>query len=284
MSQLRQSTPPTHENRADEAGRRGARAGFARGLVVAFVVFGLGAAGCGEDDSPAPTDVTDAAADGAEVGEADAADANLAPRCRPGPGASGRPRSIEEVVQLVNSLPAPVGIDCFLQSLDRPLGVAATRSLTSLQPSVGVRSPRMFLFSGPLVMSIVPEGKGSRLVEFGQFVGEARTLKGELAFPIAGLISPAEAFKGIRNGSGTTCRVCHASEERAVDIGYAEAFISRALRPQDRQLVDLETVRRERAICDARVEPDRCAFLRALFDHGEVSEQNFDRTVPTIFD
>src|SRR5687767_916415 len=146
-------------------------------LRITFLLV-LGLAACDASSVPPPATVKDAGSgsDTAEVGP-------VLPRCRAPAGFSGSPRTIAEAIALVNALPPPVTLACFLQSLDRPLYAYATYSVISLQPAVGARSPRIFLFdgkSGGLVMSIVPEGMGSHALEFGQFVDETRTIKGEI--------------------------------------------------------------------------------------------------------
>jgi len=46
----------------------------------------------------------------------------------------------------------------------------------------------------------------------------------------------------------------------------------------------LEDVRAERTACPDEDTGERCAILRALFDHGEVLPRDFPETLPTIFD
>jgi hypothetical protein len=195
---------------------------------------------------------------------------------------SRAPAGIRDVVALINSLPMPVDLPCFVESLERPLRVNATVSFISLQRASGQRSPRIFLFSGPLVMSIVPEGEGSDLVEMGQLIDEQRSLKGEVGFPVTAALPERDPFARIRSGDGTTCRFCHPGEVLADSTDGVEAFLSGALRPTFSARVELETLRRERAICDPAAEPERCAILTALFDHGDVLAADFPATVPTI--
>jgi hypothetical protein len=240
-------------------------------LVLALLLFGCGAAA----DPGADADVRDAA-----VPEAPAV-----PRCRPPAGVSGSPRTIDQVVALVNALPAPVTLPCLIESLDRPLQAFATHSVISLQPAAGIRSPRIFLIVGELVMSLVPDGMGSHTLEFGQFVDATRTIKGEIGFPVEGTLdraAPYDRILNINGTRGTSCRFCHPDEEQATSIDYARAFISGAFRPNWRTRVEIPTVREERARCDAAVEPGRCAILGALFDHGPVEQRELPETVPTI--
>lgn len=213
----------------------------------------------------------------------DARDAVVATGCRPPAGVSGAPANIAETVALVNALPHPVTLTCLLESLDRPLRVDAVNSVISLQPARGRRSPRLFLASGKLILSVVPEGSGSALVEFGEFVDETRTVKGELEFPIEAPIEVVAAYRRLHGPRSSLCAGCHRGEEAADDLGYPEAFVSAAVRPVPRDRVPLEQVRAEHEACDASAEPQRCAFFRALFDHGPVVQWEFPEDLPTIF-
>ena len=78
--------------------------------------------------------------------------------CRPALGVSGSPTTISEALILINTLPKPTTLACFLEALDRPLTLYMTESDRSLQPSPGPRSPRTFVLRGDLEMSFVVEG------------------------------------------------------------------------------------------------------------------------------
>jgi hypothetical protein len=217
--------------------------------------------------------------------------ASATPRlCPPPPGVSARPRTIAETVALVNALPRPMTVACFLESLERPLYVNATRSFISLQPAVGNRSPRMFLMFDGMSISIVPEGSGSKLIEFGEFVTPERTLKAEMKTPVVAEVKPEDPFvspiatTGLNAGMGTTCRTCHSLEEQWEPIPFARAFASVALRPDPRTRVSLASVAAEREACPDDDQGERCTMLRALFDHGEVLPRDFPEALPTIFD
>jgi hypothetical protein len=278
-------------------GRRFARRpGMA--LRLGFLASSLGWAAC-TGSAGTSAGGFDAAAMDAGAPEASAPDVSVpealpARRCFPGPGISGAPASIAEAVRLVNSLPHPVSVTCFIESLDRPLRANATDSTISLQPAVGSRSPRIFLLSDTLIMSIVVDGKGRNLVEFGQFVSATRTLKAEIGFPVTTDVQPSDPFARIHSVSpsgavGTSCRFCHGDEEAVPDMngqmidGPSTPYVSSALRPDWRNEVPLDRVRAERATCDAAVEPDRCELLGALLDHGAVVETKFPQEIPTIF-
>jgi hypothetical protein len=204
-------------------------------------------------------------------------------RCRAAAGTMGRPRSIRALVDLVNALPRPLELTCMLESFERPLDAHAVISLVSLQPAMGERSPRIFLLSGPLIMSIVPVGPGSALLELGELVDARRSLKGELHFPVTDRLTQASPYEKIYDGQGTSCRFCHPAEEAAEGLAVPPAFVSGAFSPDARYRVGLDRVHEERRTCDEGKEPARCALLRALFDHGEVREGEFPPTVPTIF-
>jgi len=224
--------------------------------------------------SPAPRLAPDAAPNDDVAAPASA--------CRPA-GVSGSPRTVAEVVVLANALPRPLELPCFLESLDRPLQVHAALSTVSLQPAPAARSPRIFLFLGDVIMSVVPEGQGQQLLEMGQLVAADRSVKAELRFPISEPVGPDYPFAHVRDEGGTTCRFCHPREAPAPEISPS-AFSSGAFSPIYRARVDVESLRAERSRCDEAAEPARCAILRALFDHGEVRGRDFPMGVPTAFD
>lgn len=203
-------------------------------------------------------------------------------RCAPAPGTTGSPATIAETIDLVNGLPKPVSLACFLEALDRPLRLVATQSVFSAQPAVGRRSPRIFLFIDGIIHSIVPDGSARDFLEMGEATTPGRSIKAELEFPIAENITLATAFERLPMGDITTCGVCH--DGRVPVLGIEGAVESEVLRPADRELVPLAELEAEAQSCDAGLEPERCAMLGALFQHGDVVPAEFPRTVPTIFD
>ncbi len=219
---------------------------------------------------------------GPEQGADGSGAANEPERCVPAPGTTGSPSSIAETVALVNGLPKPASLPCFVEALERPLHVVATRSFFSAQPAVGARSPRIFLFMEGIIHSIVPEGSASNLLEMGEATSPGQSIKAELEFPIAGDITPATAFERLPLNDITTCGVCHNGHVPA--LGIEGAFESEVLRPGDEELVPLADVEREARECDAALEPERCALLGALFQHGQVLPTEFPRSIRTIFD
>lgn len=204
--------------------------------------------------------------------------------CATPAGVSGSPQTIGEAVDLINALPKPTSLACYLESLDRPLRLYATRGTVSAQPAVGERSPRIFMFTGPLIGSVVPDGVGSELLEFGQLVG-LHSIKGELHFPVETPLPPEAPYQRVMfDEAVTSCAFCHRAEAPGMRVGTSTAFSSRALRPVPYERVLLSAVQQEAETCDHTVEPLRCDLLEALFGHGQIVFQEFPQELPTFFD
>jgi len=227
-----------------------------RQRVFATVAMAVLATGCGASNGSAPVPPNEPPRD-----------------CVPSGGATGSPGTIEEAVALINSLPRPTSVACLVESLDRPLRLSATESDFSAQPAHGRRSPRIFLFSGPLILSVVPDGPGAEVVEFSQFDDSGRSIKVAPEAPYTKVMFQPEL---------THCGLCHADEQPAYRVGNAWAYSSRALRPVDSTLVPLEELRREASTCDASVEPERCRLLQELFEHGTPRAHSFPASFSTF--
>jgi hypothetical protein len=205
------------------------------------------------------------------------------PRCVAPEGAPTSPQTVADVLALINALPSPVTLPCFLQALARPLKMHASVSLISAQPSAGARSPRIFLFFDGMRMSVVPAGAGAPLLELGEIREESRSLKAEVLFPVTTPLDAATPYQRILfTPTVTRCGFCHPVEEPDPDITFATAFTSVALRPLDSYAVSIDSLANELSICDPTAEPDRCAMLQALFDQGPPVEQPFPADLPTI--
>lgn len=185
-------------------------------------------------------------------------------------------------------LPQPVTLLCFLQSLPRPLSLAATSSEISAQPAVGKRSPRVFLAYGDLVLTIALEGDGKSLLEFGHFVSATRSVKGELHFPLQGELRDAEPYENILQPSlgATTCVSCHLNEEPAGEGYPAVAFRSAAFAPFETLEVRLSFLKTELSYCVNKALPagkdhERCSLIVALFQ-GEVQPYTFPEGMPDM--
>lgn len=256
------------------------------GIALALLAA-LAASACGGGDpasgvGPEPVPSSDA---NAPEPEPDAAIAAPPPECVAPAGVSTAPRTVAEAVALINALPKPLSLACFLESLTRPLALQAVDSLLSAQPAQGKRSPRLFVFFEGLTLSIVPEGPGAHLLEFGELRGEAQSLKAELEFPITGPLDEAAAYERVYfDDDISTCGFCHQGEERALDVASPLAFVSPALAPRWDQRVPLADLVLEHASCDAEQEPERCAMLAALFGRSPVPvEHDFPEDFATFF-
>lgn len=245
---------------------------------------------CGSDPEAASDDLVGQASDVAEERTPDSPPVDRAPtpvaqaaeeepgsppqtraRCSPPSGVSGSPRTIQQAVELMNALPKPTSLTCFVESLDRPLELYMTRSVLSVQPANGTRSPRTFIVKGELLMAIVPDGSVSSLLELGQLTAASRSIKGEIEFPLTSDVTASGITEHIRVGDVSLCGGCHGGETRPIDSFFIDgAFESAVAVPLSAYEVDLESLRGEASECDAEQEPTRCAMLGALFDHGEV--------------
>jgi hypothetical protein len=184
------------------------------------------------------------------------------------------PASIDEVIETIGTLPSPVTLDCFLISLERPLGLELTSNTFSAQPADGEASPRVFLVSDALTMSVVPSGVGRRLLEFGERTPADLSVKAELEFPITLPLDPALPFDRVATPDGPTltgCGLCHSHETEVADGRFA----STPLQPRSNTLVQIDTLLTEHELCDPDVEPERCGMLSALLDHGAVYHEPF---------
>lgn len=193
-------------------------------------------------------------------------------RCVAPLGVIGSPSTIEEALILMNSLPRPTTLECFIQSLDRPLSVYLTSSSGSLQPSPGARSPRTFIVNGNLVMSIVFDGEAGETLELGYRTSPDRSIKTEILFPLERDITTAGMFDRVVEGSLTICGRCHTGEIFTSNVAEFPqgVFESAVIVPSPVFTVPLEALRAEEAECDPALESNRCGMLDAFFDHGEV--------------
>ena len=189
------------------------------------------------------------------------------------------PTSVDEAVARIDALPKPTSLACFIASLPGPLSVVPSQSLLSLQPAAGRRSPRVFLVMESLILSIVLDGDGRQLLEFGEFVDERRTIKAEIEFPVTATLDPAAPYTRIQmDGRGTQCGVCHGQEIASGEI--PEAFVSIALRPLPETLVPLSELEEAFLRCDASAEPFRCELLTALFAARPITQGSFPESLP----
>jgi len=197
---------------------------------------------------------------------------------------NGSPRTIEDATALLNALPKPTSVACFVESLDRPLTAYATSSTFSAQPAFSAKSPRVFIKIDRLWLSVVMDGESSYLLELSYLQpDEQRSVKGEVQMPLNDALQPSAPYDRIRYGSGTGCGLCHYGEEQVSSVSFTQAFASIAFRPRPDTRVALDSLLAERQRCDFTKEPHRCGMLSALFDGGPVVEEVFPVSMPTFF-
>lgn len=186
------------------------------------------------------------------------------------------PSTIDQVVTLINSLPKPLSIDCFLTTLPKPMQVFAVNNAFSAQPSAGVESPRIFILQSNLSLSVVPTGPGRNFLELGQFVVGGQSVKAEVEFPItANLPADLPYTSLLDTAGGTNCRFCH-QREAPIALGFAgPAFVSDVVKPDPFRRVTSFTLRQYALACDSNLEAYRCAMLRAIFISGQGRDTDF---------
>lgn len=190
------------------------------------------------------------------------------------------PHSIEELIDLINILPKPLNTDCLISSLKRPLLINATSSTLSAQPASD-GNPRIFIFKGDLIITIVTGGEGAKVLEFSELTSQTRSIKGELPLPIRENISYSSPFSKISRMNQTTCSGCHRSETLEFDLEGVAVYSSLAFRPTTNKLIPLETLKQYHYVCQALNDSSqRCSILSALFKTNEVSLKEFPSEFP----
>lgn len=197
--------------------------------------------------------------------------------------ARGEPSAITDAVARLGALPLPADGACFVATLPRPLAVVATLGVTSAQPAGGKSSPRLFFLLPKLVISAVPAGDGSKVLEFGEWVTATRTIKGEVGLPIVAPLAADAAFQRALYGSDRTiCATCHRAE--APHPSIPNAFVSAAFKPEPGTFVKLAELEALHDVCAREDDAsERCAMFHAVFDFGLVTEGAFAPEVETFF-
>lgn len=191
-------------------------------------------------------------------------------------GATGTPRSVEQVVALINSLPRPVTLPCFLEALDHPIHMFASQSSASAQPASGPENPRFFIFNLPLIMTVTTDGVGeNKLLLSVLKPGNLLSTKAQIEFPVSGELTTEMPYTSAFSNGGTSCRACHQNESADPTVNVAAAFMSSALRPLAASEVDLNSMESQYQLCNPLQTPDRCLMLRVLFGTGPVLRTDF---------
>ncbi|HWB73620.1 MAG TPA: hypothetical protein VG755_01670 [Nannocystaceae bacterium] len=206
---------------------------------------------------------------------ADDDDAWDVPRRCIAPAGLGRPATIDDVVTLMNALPMPVTLPCFLEALDRPLGLTAATSPFSAQPTDSFEDPRLFLHDDALVMTIVTTGEASAVLELGEYTGPGRSRKAELELPVREALPRSAPYARTILGEGTSCALCHADERFTEDVEGLSTYTSEALAPEPEREISVAFVEQHARACVDADPSDRCALLQAVFAHGDVHERAF---------
>lgn len=206
-------------------------------------------------------------------------------RCTAPTGVSGSPKTTQQALDLLNALPKPTSVACFLESLDRPLTVYATSSVFSAQPALSAASPRLFLKLDHLWLSVVIDGESSYLMEFGYEISgeQPRSIKGELELPIYQPVAPSAPYDRVRYGEGTGCGLCHSDERPVEGSSFINAFSSIAFRPRPDSRVAVDDLKNGLRSCDWQANAHRCEMLSAVFDGGAVVEVAFPDAMSTFF-
>lgn len=190
------------------------------------------------------------------------------------------PRTISEAVDLINLLPKPLELPCFLRALKRPFKINLTDSKLSAQPAFDRQSPRVFIFIDDFIMSVTVDGNASNLLEFGEKTSGQNALRGEIAFPLQDDISHDLPFENIyRPISGvTSCSGCHKNEQ-----AEGSGFSNQILKPQRK--IAWDDFDYERYLCQVNNDnAGRCRMIRALMAYGETIDFDFPQQYPTMFE
>jgi len=179
------------------------------------------------------------------------------------------PTTFEGVVTLINKLPKPVTVNCFLYNYDHPLNIFAVDNELSAQPSGGPNNPRIFIIKDDFTVSVVPTGSGKDNIEFSKIITDEKSVKGDLHFPIQQSIVYDDIFSGIVNetNDGTVCRLCHGQESPYLGLSYSSNIIA----PDETLRITKEDLNDEIKKCRTET-TSRCAMINYIYSAGEVSD------------
>lgn len=188
------------------------------------------------------------------------------------------PNSIADTINLINALPKPTSITCFLKSLKKPLKIMAVNNGFSAQPADGNQSPRIFIVNTQLALSVAPAGSGKYLLELSEPSSSTKSFKGELSFPIMQTLDPLLVFTTTadpQSPGNSRCILCHRNEVkiRYGNIGFA--FNSEIVRPNELQRVFSLYLRNQAYMCNPATDKYRCDMLNAIFMTGEGADAEF---------
>ena len=180
------------------------------------------------------------------------------------------PKTIDETLDLVNALPKPLTLNCFLKNLPKPMQVFATNSKNSFQPAVDNDTPRIFIFGQSIVFSVVPGGAPKEALEISQVVTPVLSVKAEIYFPVLATLANDEPYKrvALAGVTGTSCQLCHRFESPAV-IGFrGPAFASEIIAPLSQTRITATRMKYLSTVCGSSADQFRCNMLKTIFDEG----------------
>lgn len=188
----------------------------------------------------------------------------------------GSPKTIEETITLINALPRPLSLGCFLNSLKGPLGVMAVNSTGSAQPAVDNANPRIFIVLNKLVLSVATAGPGRSLLEFGELISGNESFKGELAFPVEGTVTINQIMNQMaQTTNSSTCATCHGAERKVQHGNLGPLWASTVVRPNTAQQVLYPYLRAQASACNPEISPHRCDILKAIYTKGQAVDVDF---------
>ncbi len=188
----------------------------------------------------------------------------------------GSPKTIEETVALINALPRPLSLGCFLNSLKAPLKVMAVNSSGSAQPAVDNANPRIFIIRNNLVLSVATAGAGKSLLELGEFISGNESFKGELAFPVEGTVTAEQIMAQLaQTSTSSTCATCHGAERKLQHGNLGVLWASNVVRPNTAQRVVYPYLRAQASACNSELTPHRCDILKAIYTKGQAEDADF---------
>ncbi|MDZ7923031.1 MAG: hypothetical protein U5M23_03035 [Marinagarivorans sp.] len=206
-------------------------------------------------------------------------------------------------------MPKPLSLPCFVKSIPRPMYYNATLSTFSAQPSIGRRSPRVFLQIGYLFLTVVPDevtdnvknpetGRfelvwdvdNQQLLEFGFQIpddeGFFTSIKGEIAFPVTETLPDNAAYAHIVfRENNSACSGCHALERKEGELDGIPYYSSQMLRNDRGAEVMLAPMINEYISCDPTVsksEAYRCSMLEAIYGQGVLVWKSFPLDMRTL--
>lgn len=183
------------------------------------------------------------------------------------------PNSITEAVQLMNALPKPFDVNCFIQALRKPLKVFAVNNAFSAQPAVGASSPRIFILNSRLSLSVAPAGSGKYLLEMSEKETSGESFKAELEFPVKAEMDPSVVFRNVISGGSSRCVTCHTNEHASSYPNAGTVFSSTTIRPSEAQRVSQTYLKNQALNCTG--DKYRCDMLRAIYIEGQAMDASF---------